>query len=111
MKRVALALSMAGVLAGCAAPVRNMERIRAGMTHDQVKSIMGQPEAVAYSAGKQCAYYALLKDFWSRVPWSLSERYYVCYDDGKVETFGKVDATTSDDRSANARYGAVGEKK
>jgi hypothetical protein len=45
------------------------------------------------------------------VPWSLSERYYVCYDDGRVETFGKADATTSDDRSANARYGAVGEKK
>ena len=35
-----------------------------------------------------------LKDFWSRVPWSLSDRYYVCYDDGKVESFGKVGAST-----------------
>jgi hypothetical protein len=95
MKRLALALSMASLAAGCAAPARNMEQIRAGMTQDQVQSVMGQPQAVAYSAGKQCAYYALLKDFWSRVPWSVSERYYVCYDQGKVETFGKVDAPTS----------------
>jgi SmpA / OmlA family len=95
MKRLALALSMASLAAGCAVPARNMEQIHAGMTHDQVQSIMGQPQAIAYSAGKQCAYYALLKDFWSRVPWSVSERYYVCYDQGKVETFGKVDAPTS----------------
>ncbi|HYR67496.1 MAG TPA: outer membrane protein assembly factor BamE [Reyranella sp.] len=95
MKRLALALSMASLAVGCAAPARNMEQIRAGMTQDQVQSVMGQPQAVAYSAGKQCAYYALLKDFWSRVPWSVSERYYVCYDQGKVETFGKVDAPTS----------------
>ena len=95
MKRLALALSMAGLVAGCAVPARNMDRIQAGMTHDQVQSIMGQPEAVAHSPGKECAYYALLKDFWSRVPWSLSERYYVCYDDGRVESFGKVDAAPS----------------
>src|SRR5437762_2756550 len=97
MKRLALALTMAGLAAGCATPVpvRNMDRVQAGMTPDQVRPIMGSPEAVAYSPGKQCAYYALLKDFWSRVPWSLSERYFVCYDDGKVESFGKVDATTA----------------
>lgn len=95
MKRLALVLSMAGLVAGCAVPASNMDRVQAGMTHDQVQSIMGQPEAVAHSPGKECAYYALLKDFWSRVPWSLSERYYVCYDDGKVESFGKVDAAPS----------------
>jgi SmpA/OmlA family protein len=95
MKRLALALSMASLAAGCGAPARNMEQIHAGMTHAQVQSIMGQPHAVAYSAGKECAYYALLKDFWSRVPWSVSDRYYVCYDQDKVETFGKVDAPSS----------------
>ena len=72
-----------------------MERIQAGMDRDQVRTIMGAPEAVAYSAGKECAYYALLKDFWSRVPWSVNERYYICYDAGRVESFGKVDAITS----------------
>jgi len=54
MKRFALALSMACLAAGCAMPARNMERIQRGMSHDQVQSIMGQPEAVAYSTGKEC---------------------------------------------------------
>jgi len=92
MKRVALALSMAGLAAACAVPAKNMDRVQAGMSRDQVQSIMGQPIAVAHSPGKECAYYELLKDFWSRVPWSLSDRYYVCYDEGKVESFGKVGA-------------------
>jgi SmpA / OmlA family len=95
MKRLALALSMAGLAAGCAAPARNMDRVQAGMSRSQVQSIMGQPIAVAHSPGMECAYYELLKDFWSRVPWSLSERYYVCFDDGKVASFGKIDALTS----------------
>ncbi|MGZ5905763.1 MAG: outer membrane protein assembly factor BamE domain-containing protein [Reyranella sp.] len=94
MKRLALALSIAGLAAGCAVPAKNMDRIQAGMNKDQVQSIMGQPIAETHSPGKECAYYELLKDFWSRVPWSLSDRYYVCYDDGKVESFGKVWAPT-----------------
>jgi hypothetical protein len=92
------ALSIAAMLsglAGCAVPARNIDRVQAGMNRDQVRSIMGQPETVAHSPGKECAYYSLLKDFWSRVPWSVSDRYYVCYDDGKVEAFGKVDAAGS----------------
>ena len=60
MKRFAFALSMACLAAGCAVPARNMERLQRGMSHDQVQSIMGQPEAVAYSTGKECAYYVLL---------------------------------------------------
>jgi hypothetical protein len=92
MMRFALALSMASLATGCDVPARNMEGIQRGMTQDQVQSILGQPQAVAHSAGKECAYYTLLKDFWRRVPWDLSARYYVCYDEGKVETFGRVDA-------------------
>ncbi len=95
MRRFAFALSTAGLIAGCAVPATNMDRIQAGMSKDQVQSIMGQPVAVTHAPGKECAYYALLKDFWSRVPWSLSDRYYVCYDDGKVETYGKFVAPTS----------------
>jgi hypothetical protein len=32
----------------------------------------------------------VLKDFWSRTPWSMSDRYYVCFTDGKVDTYGKA---------------------
>lgn len=92
MKRLALALSITALLAGCAVEAKNIARVQAGMDPDQVRSVMGSPDTVAHSPGKECAYYSLLKDFWSRVPWSLSDRYYVCFDDGKVQSFGKVDA-------------------
>jgi hypothetical protein len=94
MKRVAVGLSFAGLVAGCAAPAHDMDRIQAGMTPQQVSAIIGRPQAATYSAGKQCSYFVLLKDFWSRVPWRVNDRYYVCYDDGRVESFGKVDAVT-----------------
>ena len=72
--------------------------------------MMGQPQAVAHSPGRECDYFVLLKDFWSRVPWSITDRYYVCYNDGKVESFGKVDARPRDDRTGAAGYGAVRER-
>ena len=97
MMRPALVLSiMMMMLAGCSTvPARNIDRVQAGMDRDQVRSIMGQPDTVAHSPGQECAYYSLLKDFWSRVPWSVSDRYYVCFDEGKVASFGKVDAAPS----------------
>ena len=65
---------------------------------------MGQPDTVAHSPGEECAYYSLLKDFWKSVPWSMSERYYVCYDEGKVATFGSYDG---DGLGDNARRAGV----
>lgn len=100
MKRFAsallAALSVAVLVAGCAAPARTLDRIRPGMNRQEVQSMLGSPQAVVHSPGKECAYYTLLKDFWSRVPWSTSDRYYVCYDDGRVESFGKADGRPSD---------------
>jgi hypothetical protein len=96
MKRAALVLSIVMMLAGCATvPARNIDRVQAGMDRNQVRSIMGQPDTVSHAPGQECAYYLLLKDFWSRVPWSVSDLYYVCYDEGKVASFGKVDAAPS----------------
>ena len=96
MKRPILLLSIATFLAGCAAtPDSSIEPVHAGMNREQVQSILGAPESAAYAPGKDCAYYTLLKDFWLRTPWSMSRRYYVCYDDGKVESFGRVDQARS----------------
>lgn len=95
MKRLAVVLSTAALLAGCAAPAKSVERVQAGMDRDQVRALMGPPDTVDQSPGKECGYYTLLKDFWSRVPWSMSDRYYVCFDNGKVESFGKVDDARS----------------
>ena len=95
MKQLILALSMTALLTGCAGEARNIDRVQAGMSPDQVSAIIGPPDTVSHSPGKECAYYSLLKDFWSRVPWSVSDRYYVCFDEGKVASFGKVDAAPS----------------
>ena len=94
MKRVALTTLVASLLAGCVT-ASTLDGLHAGMNPDQVQSILGEPETVAHAPGTQCSYYTVLKDFWSRTPWSLSDRYYVCYDDGKVATFGKVDDSHS----------------
>jgi hypothetical protein len=90
MKQLALTLSFTALLAGCAGEAKNIDRVQAGMNPEQVRAVVGTPDTVTHSPGKECAYYSLLKDFWSRVPWSVSDRYYVCFGDGKVESFGKV---------------------
>lgn len=77
------------LLAGCVHG-DNVERLQAGMDREQVRAVMGPPEGSAHSPGTDCAYYTVLKDFWSRTPWSMSDRYYVCFTEGKVDTFGKV---------------------
>lgn len=94
MTRNALMLLAAGLLAGCVT-ASNLDEVRAGMSPDQVQTILGEPETVAHAPGSQCSYYTVLKDFWSRTPWTMSNRYVVCYDDGRVKSFGRADTPTS----------------
>lgn len=96
-----LPVASAILLGGCVTG-GSVERLQAGMDRNQVQSIMGPPEGEAHSPGKQCSYYTVLKDFWNRTPWSLSNRYYVCFTDGRVETFGRADSGP-DDRAITAR--------
>lgn len=94
MTRPMLVLLTASFLAGCVTS-STVGEVRAGMSPDQVQSILGEPETVAHAPGTQCSYYTVLKDFWSRTPWTMTNRYVVCYDDGKVKTFGRAEAVTS----------------
>ena len=90
MKFVAIGSVLACLLAGCgSAPAENLEQVRAGMNRDEVASLIGTPETATYAPGQECAYYTLTKDFWSRTPWTMTNRYYVCYVDGRVDTFGR----------------------
>jgi len=94
LKRIALLTLATSLLAGCVTS-SNMDGVRAGMTPDQVQAILGEPQSVAHAPGSQCSYYTVLKDFWSRTPWTMTNRYVVCYDDGKVKTFGRADTPAS----------------
>lgn len=89
MKRAALGLLAVPLLAAC---VHNsaLGQVRPGMTRDQVTALMGPPEGSTNTAGRECAMYTVTKDFWSRVPWSMTDRYQVCYTDGRVDTYGLV---------------------
>ena len=89
MKRAALTLLSALLASGCVHN-SNLSQVQPGMSREQVSSIMGPPESVAAEPGRECAFYTVLKDFMSRTPWSMSDRYYVCYASGKVDTFGKA---------------------
>jgi hypothetical protein len=90
MKRAALGLLSALLATGCVTG-SNVDRVQAGMSREQVASIMGPSDGSSNEPGRECSYYTVLKEFMSRTPWSMSDRYYVCYSAGKVDTFGKVD--------------------
>jgi hypothetical protein len=93
MKRAPLALAAGFVLAGCV-HAASVDQIHAGMDRSQVSALIGPPETTSNTAGRECATYVVTKDFWSRVPWDMTDRYYVCFTDGKVETFGKAEQKT-----------------
>ena len=90
MKRATLGLLSALSVAGCVHG-SSLEQVHAGMSREQVAALMGPADLSTSTPGRECAYYTVLKDFMSRTPWSMSDRYYVCYAGGKVETFGKAD--------------------
>jgi outer membrane protein assembly factor BamE (lipoprotein component of BamABCDE complex) len=90
MKNILIGLPTA-LLAGACVHAASVEQLHAGMDRGQVVALMGEPETTNNTAGRECAYYTVTKDFWSRVPWNMTDRYYVCFSDGKVETFGRAD--------------------
>ena len=94
MKRVAMGLLIAFLAGGCVHG-SSLEQVHAGMSRDEVAALMGPPEGSTNAPGRDCAYYSVLRDFWSRVPWNMSDRYYVCFNEGKVETFGRADGPRS----------------
>jgi hypothetical protein len=90
MKRTTLGLLIALSVAGCVHG-SSLEQVHAGMSREQVAALMGPADSSSSTPGREGAVYTVLKDFWSRVPWNMSDRYYVCFSDGKVETFGRAD--------------------
>jgi len=91
MKHVALGLLIA-TLAGACVHNSALEQVRPGMTREQVTALMGPPQSSTNTAGRECAMYTVTKDFWSRTPWSMTDRYYVCYSEGRVDTYGLADS-------------------
>lgn len=90
MIRPASASLLALLLVGCAAPRENMNNLRIGMTPAEVQAQLGTPDSSsADKSGGQCSYYMLWRDFWNRRPGDYSDRYFVCYEGGRVSSFGR----------------------
>ena len=90
MKRALFVLPALALVAGCV-HTGHLDQVRYGMSESEVVALMGQPESSTHSPGRTCSTYVVVKDFWSRTPWTMSDRYSVCYVDGRVDTFGKAD--------------------
>ena len=89
MKHATCGLLIAFLTAGCVHGSA-VEQVHAGMSRDEVAALMGTPDGSTNTAGRECQLYTVAKDFWSRVPWNMTDRYYVCHSDGKVDTFGQA---------------------
>ena len=96
MKRIAIGIAIGALAAGCTTPAANLDQVRAGMSPTEVSALIGPPQGSWHSPGRECSYYTLMKDFWSRTPWTMSNQYYVCYEDGKVQSFGRADTAPDD---------------
>ena len=89
--RRAAPLLLALFLAGCATNLHEEQlgQVRAGMTREEVNGVLGAPQSASFAPGQDCAHYTILKSFWRRTPWSLTERYTVCFVEGRVDTYGR----------------------
>ena len=90
MKRAAFGLLIAGLASACGVPGDKFGQVQPGMSRDQVVSLMGEPEGSIRDSGRECDVYKVTKDFWSRVPWNMTDRYYVCFADGKVQSYTRA---------------------
>ena len=90
MKRAPIGLPIAFALAGCV-HTEAVGKIRAGMDRSQVAALMGPPRPRPIPPAGNARSTASPRTSWSRVPWCMTDRYYVCFSDGKVETFGVTD--------------------
>ncbi len=91
MKTYVCILATALVLSACANPRSTTNQLELGMTKDQVRTIMGESDSSAAVKGQgECSYYSMWRDFWNRRPGDYSDRYYVCFQNGKAVTYGRV---------------------
>lgn len=79
------------LLTACAAPRANTNSLQLGMTPQEVQSLLGTPDSSQADKDQTCQVYSLWRDFWNRKPGDYSDRYYVCYEQGVVSSYGNYE--------------------
>jgi len=65
--------------------------LKLGMSPQAVANILGDPDSSSAEQGQgSCYMYSMWKDFWNRRPGDYSDRYYTCFKDDKLISYGRV---------------------
>lgn len=89
--RNVIAIFLTLALVGCAAPRAHTNQLELGMSKAEVTKLMGEPDSSSASAKKgDCYMYSLWRDFWNRRPGDYSDRYYACFSNDKLTSYGRV---------------------
>jgi len=88
-------LVIVAVLAGCATPSANMNKVSIGMTKDQVVKALGQPESTRATQNTEFMIYTLRerldgRPFVDITPHEVLGQYYVRLTGGRVDAYGQV---------------------
>ncbi len=90
MKKSTLIFCTLLLLSACANPRSTTNQLELGMSREQVRTIMGEPDSSAAQEKGDCYFYSMWRDFWNRRPGNYSDRYYTCFQQGKLVTYGRV---------------------
>lgn len=91
MKKCLFMLSALLLVSACANPRSTTNQLELGMTKEQVRAVMGEPDSSAAIKGQgDCYYYSMWRDFWNRRPGDYSDRYYACFQNKKLVNYGRV---------------------
>ncbi len=85
--KIMMLLLCLGLLFGCAASARKMNRLSIGMTKPEAIRVMGTPKSTSASQGVEYLIYILDA---SRFDALLPEEYYVRVQNGAVDGYGRV---------------------
>jgi hypothetical protein len=88
MKRL-FAFGLLLSLAACMPREKTLE-LQSGMTPSEVIGVLGQPDSKRIRRGEECFMYSMWRDFWNRRPGDYSDRYYTCFSNNRLTSFGKV---------------------
>lgn len=81
MKLAGIKVLLGLLLLGGCAPWKPISKIDLGMTKAQVLAVVGKPESASGSENREYFWYIPVNKFW--------ERYYVCFVDGRVTSYGR----------------------
>ena len=88
--KCAAIFALALCLSACAAPREKTLELEVGMSSGEVRAALGEPDSKRLRNGEECFMYSYWRDFWNRRPGDYSDRYFACFQAGKLASYGRV---------------------